>query len=126
MLMADSLQRGQGPFANLRAADEGATPYGLLGTYVVVVTDYAVFQVSAAAHARTGEQNAAFDRDVRPDPAVAADGNVSEELDSPPDHRVFSYQDVSLYLRRGVNLGILPDPQPLATLLAGDLYPDLA
>src|SRR5829696_1086466 len=111
---------------NLRAPYQSATPYSLLGTNVVVMADYAVLQVSAGAHARTGEQNAAFDRDVRPDPAVAADGHVPEELDSPPDHRVFSYQDVPLYLRRGVNLGVLPDPQPLATLLAGDLDPDLA
>src|SRR5215217_5496907 len=112
--------------AALRAPYQSAAPYGLLGTYVVVMADYAVFQVSAAAHARTGEQDAAFDRDVRPDPAVAADGHVSEELDVAPDHRVFSYQDVAIYLCGGVYLGVLPDPQPLTTLLAGDLDPDLA
>src|SRR5215208_8407129 len=126
MLMADSLQRGQGPFANLRSADEGATPYGLLGTYVVVVADYAILQVSAAAHASAGEQDAAFDRGVRPDPAVAPDRHVPEQLDAPSDHRVFSDQDVALHLCGRVYLGILPDPESLAPLLAGDLDPDFA
>src|SRR5215213_9714419 len=110
----------------LRSPYQSATPYGLLGTNVVVVADYAILEVSAAAHARTREQDAAFDRDVGPDPAVAPDGHVPEELDVPSYHRVFSYQDVAFDLCGGVYLGVLPDPQPLATLLAGDLDPDLA
>src|SRR5215210_8664796 len=110
----------------LRSADEGAAPYGLLAAYVVVVADYAVLQVGAAAHARTGEQDAAFDSGVRPDPAVATDYHVPEELHAPPDDRVFSYQNVALYLCSRVYLGVLPDPQSLAPLLARDLDPDLA
>src|SRR5918994_1531361 len=82
----------------LRAPYQGSAPYCFLGTNVVVVADDAVFQVSAAAHARAREQDAAFDRDVGPDPAVAPYGHVPEELDAPSDHRVFSDQDMPLYL----------------------------
>src|SRR5918994_7278597 len=110
----------------LRAPYQGSAPYCFLGTNVVVVADDAVFQVSAAAHARAREQDAAFDRNVGPDPAVAADGYVPEELDVTPDHSVLSDQDVAFYLCGGVYLSILPDPQSLTTLLARDLDPDLA
>src|SRR5215212_367087 len=110
-------------YVSLRAAYERSAADRLAGTNVVAVTHDAVFEIGSIPYARAGEQDAPLDGRARPHPAVGSDGHVPGEGDPASDDRVPSYQYVTLDGGRRVDLGVLPDPQALPALLAGDLDP---